>query len=802
VTIFLTGCTSFSDPETSQDYIQTSVAVVNPDQTVGQTFVARRARLTAIDIWLQTDQHNQSLTLELFHSIGDLRPIFTADFVATNGKLRIDIPPQDSPPEQSYYFRLKSTNGEVRLLGRDEDNYPWGTATRNDQPIDADIAFRTLYKYDTNSTFTDIKGLLLNIPFFILISILLFLPGWLILDFTNLNPLFDFGERIALSLGFSLAVIPLAMLWTSFFNVQWGPISVWLASGMLVGTLAYRWYRSIDKVSAKWSKEKSEASTQIAPNSNLPLEIDTAPPPSRFSLHTIILITLFTFSLFIRFAMVRDLAAPPWVDSIHHGLITRLMMESGGLPDTYLPYLPSEADYYHFGFHSVLSTFIWMTGIEIHNGMLILGQVLNALIIFAVYLLVITLTKNRAAALTGAFMVGALTLMPAYYTSWGRYTQLTGLLILPAGFSIFVNLLKEGNRSTVQTRGLWVMATITFAGLFLVHYRVAAFLGLLIFAYLVAQVPPKKWSKTMRNLIYLGFFSGLLLILWLPNLITNLLLPKGEAWSGGSASLSQIPWNFLKPGLGIPVLIMAGIGLIFGFILLRRFTITILLWVGLMYLLANMRVLGIPGSGFINPVSMEITLFMPIAVAGGFSIGGTLELIDKILPTRFQVASRGFFLILGVVVAVLGAQRLLPILNPTTFLARKADFPAIDWIDTHISQDEIIMINPTRWGYGLYMGNDGGYWISPLTGIRTLPPPVLYGLGKKAEVDYIHQAIERVLTKGDDAMALWELMQSENIRFVFSGRRGGIISPRALTESELFLVRYQQAGTWIFEAVE
>jgi hypothetical protein len=571
---------------------------------------------------------------------------------------------------------------------------------------------------------------------------------------------------------------------------------------MLVGTLAYRWYRSFDKVSAKWSKEKSEASTQIAPNSNLPLEIDNAPPPSRFSLRTIILITLFTFSLFIRFAMVRDLAAPPWVDSIHHGLITRLMMESGGLPDTYQPYLPSEADYYHFGFHSVLSTFIWMTGMEIHNGMLILGQVLNALIIFAVYLLVITLTKNRAAALTGAFMVGALTLMPAYYTSWGRYTQLTGLLILPVGLSIFVNLSKEGNRSTVQTRGLWVMATITFAGLFLVHYRVAAFLGLLIFAYLVAQVPPKMWSKTMRNLIYLGFFSGLLLILWLPNLITNLLLPKGEAWSGGSASLSQIPWNFLKPGLGIPTLVMAGIGLIFGFILLRRFTITILLWVGLMYMLANMRVLGIPGSGFINPVSMEITLFMPIAVAGGFSIGGTLDLIDKILPTRFQVAPRGFFLILGVVIAVLGAQRLLPILNPTTFLARKADFPAIHWIDTHISQDEIIMINPTRWGYGLYMGNDGGYWISPLTGIRTLPPPVLYGLGKKAEVDYIHQTIERVLTKGNDAVALWELMQSENIRFVFSGRRGGIISPRALTESELFLVRYQQAGTWIFEAVE
>ena len=30
--------------------------------------------------------------------------------------------------------------------------------------------------------------------------------------------------------------------------------------------------------------------------------------------------------------------------------------------------------------------------------------------------------------------------------------------------------------------------------------------------------------------------------------------------------------------------------------------------------------------------------------------------------------------------------------------------------------DATVLINPFTWGYGLYAGNDGGFWISPLAG--------------------------------------------------------------------------------------
>ena len=96
-TLLLTGCVTLPDPESTQDYNNTSVAVVNPDQTAGQTFLSRRSRLNGIDLWLQTDNPGQLLTLELFHNIGDFHPIFTVMFSTTSGKIHLEIPPQADP---------------------------------------------------------------------------------------------------------------------------------------------------------------------------------------------------------------------------------------------------------------------------------------------------------------------------------------------------------------------------------------------------------------------------------------------------------------------------------------------------------------------------------------------------------------------------------------------------------------------------------------------------------------------------------------------------------------------------------
>jgi len=786
VTLFLTGCVTLPDPETSQEFNKAQVGVVSPNQTIGQTFVSRRARLNGIDLWLGAETSGYTMTVELFHE-GDLdTPIHTTTVGTRSGKTHIDFPPQVDPPNQHYYLRLSNASGEIALLGRNEDSYNRGTAFINDQPVDADLAFRVTYDYDAMAVFSDLRGMLAQWYLTLPLGIVLLLPGWLLLDFSEIRARLDFGERMALALGLSLSIIPVLMLWTTLVGLRWGPISVWLGAGILTAVFIWRLFK---RSSIHDPQLRLTSTTSKIPISN---------PSSN-----IILLAIFGLTLFTRMAMARDLVAPPWVDSIHHSLITRLMIESGGIPETYAPYLPTEANYYHFGFHSGLAVFTWLTGFGIHQGMLIFGQVLNALMVFAVYLLAKTLTNSRPTALTASLVAGVFTLMPAYYLSWGRYTQLAGLLVLPTAFKLFTEITKQAKGSFNRRKYIWLLGSISFAGLFLIHYRVTAFLGGLILAYLLAQINLRGWPKTIGRLLLLGFFTILLLLPWLPGTLAKLLIPKGDLWRGGAvSSFSQIPWNFLKPALGEVALVMAGIGLILGFILLKRFTVTILLWTGSMYLLANMGIFNLPGSGFVNPVSMEITLFMPIAVLAGIAVGGTLELLDKFIPDRWQITPRVVFLFIGVGAAILGARRLIPTLNPITFLAREEDFPALNWMEENLPESDTILINPTRWGYGLFMGNDGGYWISPLTGRQTMPPSALYGLGSQEEINEINQFIEAVLPIGEDATALWELLKLRNIHFVYTGARGGIISPQTLTDSELFSVQYHQNGTWVFKTLE
>jgi hypothetical protein len=61
-------------------------------------------------------------------------------------------------------------------------------------------------------------------------------------------------------------------------------------------------------------------------------------------------------------AMTRDLAAPAWVDSVHHALLTRLIGEQGAFPVSYAPYVQANTSSYHPGFHTLLAFFGWLSG--------------------------------------------------------------------------------------------------------------------------------------------------------------------------------------------------------------------------------------------------------------------------------------------------------------------------------------------------------------------------------------------------------------------------------------------------------
>jgi hypothetical protein len=291
----------------------------------------------------------------------------------------------------------------------------------------------------------------------------------------------------------------------------------------------------------------------------------------------------------------------------------------------------------------------------------------------------------------------------------------------------------------------------------------------------------------------------LLTLPWWPGLYTSMIAPR-LALSPPAPVALAMDWGLLTPASGRATLILAAGGLAWSIIRARWAGPVLALWIGLLYLSANQGMVGLPVSTGINKTSVEIMLFMPIAALGGLLIGDLTNLVAGFFSPRLRALFLGGVAIGAAALALVGGQKLLPILNPATLLFRQADRTAIAWIDDNLGQDERFLINPFLWGYGLYAGQDGGFWITPLTGRGTLPPPVLYGLGEAEDVREITQASRQTLERGKDPAALHALLQEQSIGYIFTGGRGGAISPGALSVSPLFETVYHQDGVWIFRA--
>jgi hypothetical protein len=797
--LILSGCVSLLDPETSQIHEQEVLAILQPGQSsVGQTFISRRAGLNSLTVWLGSDQGNApgSLQVELFHSISDPDPVYQAGFstskIGAKRSFQFSFPVSKDPPGQTYYLRLHAEGKPLQIYGRPEDIYPFGEFYVDAAPAQADLAFRTTYDYGWVPFFEDLRHWMLSAWLVIPLGLLLLVPGWLLCDSAGFFHNFDLGEKIALAAGASLAIIPLLMLWTSVLKLRWSSSAIWFALGLLSAVLFVRILQKLR-------------------NRSFPSPLSPIP------YHLMALFGIFALSLAIRLIMVRDYATPTWVDSVHHGLITRLILENGGFPTSYSPYLDIQITEYHPGFHSVLASFVWLSGLRIDQAMLILGQVLNALAIFASYLFANALLSDRRAGLIAAAVTGLFTPMPAYYASWGRYTHLAGMLVLPVFFIVLkilwnqaprllntspIQEKKTGFRSSAVIAG--VLLSIISGGLFLQHYRIAGFACLLAVAYLVFQAPLSLHLLAKKAAIALLSALGALLLTlpWFWPTLTQTLLPKLSAPVSPQPAFTGFTWQYLTSGMGIYTLVLALFGLILGLSFRKQFAFTLLLWINLLFVLPNLSAIGLPGGSFVNQTAVEISLYLPIAVLGGYFVSQAVGVVDRLPSKGWRQVSQGVLILSALILIFLGAKKTLTILNPVTVLSRQPDIPALAWIETNLPEGETIAINPFLWGYGIYAGSDGGYWISPLTGHPTFPPPVLYGVSSKDLIDQINQVCAQIIAQGKDTSGLADILRQNNFRYVYLGARGGAISPSSLLESPDFLLRYQADGSWVFEVAK
>ena len=793
------GCAcSVVERDNVQERLDKAAPIIAGSQTVGQTFVSHYPRLSAVELLLVVYPHGdlppgtpRSLTFHLRSDPQDEADIITLTVDTSNWKhndpYRFSFPPQADSEDKTYYFLLDAAEGnKVTVWHSSFDAYGEGTVYLDGQPSEGDLHFRTYYDYNLAIMARDVwRGLLGGAWLIIPLLALFTLPGYLLHSLLPFESELDPVEHLALAVGLSLALAPLALLFCAVLDITLNGTRVLIVVVMLaIGALR-----------------------RLASTGFRDLRRWLCPADRPF---IVAFLFVFLVSLLVRFLHIRNLVLPAWIDSVHHTLITQLIVAKGGIPQSYEPLLPIGKFIYHFGFHSLVAAFHWLTGLEITRAMLVVGQVINGLMVLSAYLLVKRLTGRRLAGLFGALIVGLISLMPAYYVSWGRYTQLTGLALLPSAIvftmkSVGAKTARRGKPSNLQPP----IAAVSVAGLVLTHYRVLIFYGCFVLAYLLYETfahrsEPSVFIRCWGRAAMVCLLAVLLTLPWLVNLARALLpLATLPSRMQGPPSYNVVPYDLIMLRRNRELIALSVCGLLWGLYKRERAVILTALWVVIAAAITNPAILGFSSTWLVNNASLAISLFVPFAILGGYFLASLQPFGWAQGKYPISNLKQLMLAIIIVLVALWGAEGMLSVINPVTVLATQDDVAAMDWIRRHVPSDARFLINVHHWQGGTYVGSDGGYWIPLLTGRDAILPPAIYIHGSAEYMQGINDLVEAIVAiESFDAESTRQLLDDNGVTHVYVGARGGSITPRMLMGNSYYRPIYSNGAVWIFQLQE
>ncbi len=816
----LIGCgLSRLEVDNEQGRLDQAAPVIGGTTTVGQTFVARRDRLAAVEVLLvvygETGASDGELIFHLRKDVTSQEDLATRTFrtsdLTHNQTLRIVFDPVPDSRGRSYYFFFEGTAGsQVTVWYNTIDAYGGGNAVFSGQAQAGDLRFKTFYDYSLGMLAGDILSGAIHHGWLIFpLAALLLLPGYLAM--TLAVPAEEWPgpmQQVMLAAGLSVAILPLVLLYTSVMGLSLTPAVFKGLLGMMgVGTV-WRMRRLGWGPVRKWG-ERGEW-----------------PWIGLF-------LGLLGVTLGLRMVQIRGLVVPAWVDGVHHTLMTGLIAEAGGVPGDYGAWLGIGPFIYHYGFHALGAGLVWLSGLEVPRAVLVMGQVVNALVGVGVYGLTAELLggrRGRVGGLVALGVVGTVSLMPGYYVTWGRYTQLAGLVVLPAGVVLTGKWVEEGKQWG------WVLGGVAVAGLGLVHYRVLVFYVAFVVALLVYRLGAnaiylirnhlmwralpgwQRWNATpdskawgeqyngYRNLDYfvrvalLASISLVLMSPWLLRLWATLVpTGRGGGWFRGPASFNAVPRALLDIGYDRVLLRLAVLSLLLGFVWWKRLSVLISLWVAVVVLAANPNLLGRQETWLLSNAVLVITLFLPVSLLTGALAGSVADIILARAGGRWKPAVAAVMTGMLFLVVLAGAWNSLDIVNPVTVLATQDDITAMRWIERNTEPDAGFITNIRIWQYGTYMGADGGYWIPLLTGRRTLVPPVLYSFGSREAYLRVQEELDVLAgVSGARDQRLKDLMSRHNLKYVYLGAKGGPLDPKEFLADPAFYPVYSNGAVWIF----
>lgn len=645
-------------------------------------------------------------------------------------------------------------------------------------------------------------------------ALLLFAPGYLI-ERRLAAPRLPLLARLVLWLGLSLSIIPLVYQWLWVVGLPLSTVMLWLATGALAAATLWGAWRDV---------EASSVAT---------------PMPDRAGSGWMVALTLALLSMTFwnRFVDIADLRFPPWVDSVHHALLVRIAAETGAVPLSLEPYLPVRVITYHWGYHVVIATLLRLNDLPIPTLLLLTGQILNALNALAAAGLALTLWRRPLAAPVAALITGLVSIMPAYYLSWGRYTQLTGLLMLCSLAIAWETALRRGGRG-------WRLATaIVLAGLSLVHVRMLIFGVALVAALSLVWALDRPWAMIRTQLLgaaAAGLGAVALAAPWQAVLVVRALLPaatSGElvgsssynalnqallwtepnrilaalalagAWLGiwrrertaaalllwvGFLVLATNPWliTYLLPTLGVVVVLQG---------LLRRAPVTVI--IGVILLLLNPTLVSFPYLWLLPNDTLVISLFLPFALLIGGGAALSFAWLRAALPRFRPVLAPGASVLL-LAAGLWSVVNHRSVVNPATVLVNPGEPAALAWVAAETPPNARFLINAAPWMPGMRRGVDGGWWLLPLTGRQTSTPPVLYVYGPPDYVARVNAVTDTVIGYAPGReQEIFNLIAAEDITHIYLVEGVGPLTPDIFAARPGFVRVYERDGVTIFAVV-
>ena len=786
----------------NQHRLNLVLPVPNGTVQLEQTFTPTSDGLATVELMLARRTEPVAgeagrLTLQLHDATGVLiaqRALETGRY-QHNQTFLFRFAPQPHSAGQQYTLTLSGNESNLLTVwGYELDSLDDGALRVRGVASDAaDLRLLTHSQLTTGLALRTVGRLLVtSLPIFLNFLLVALLPGLLILRLLPLTSRWDPAVYWTVAIALGMAVWPLLWLWPSLLGWRWG---VWTARFMVVGGWALYLALPRHRVSANVVQpERPLGETRClraaprclrAPPALEPLAPSLARHPGHRARQPPACHPRPGVPALGRFQPPwsnRRATAPDW--PLSDQLPTHAARRSGRLP-LRLPHLTCRD-----GAVLVPSA--------THTVLLYLGQYLNALVPLMAYSGLWLLTRNRAAGLIAAFLIALPFFFPAYYVTWGRLTQLSGMLLMPLLLAFTWQLLRgpRGHRRPLyHDPRIWLISFLA-TGLLLIHVRV--FLLYLPFAGLIWLV---SGGRNGRRLLTAGLLACLLS---LPQLIrlASFLRPS-ILLAPVPAGHNDFPTSYLTIGWETPLLYITAGLLALALLASRRrrrhlaLPVLLLAWVGLLALSLAGKRIGLPESWLVSLNSGYITLFLPQAWLLALSV----RLLARALRHSHWIAHGLAYAGLGLCLAqaaFFGWQQQITLLNETTLLAQPADEAGLSWVRANLPMEATIAHGSWDWLNGVWAGSDGGAWLLPVTGRFSTTPPIdhYYNRVLRKQVQEFNRQAQAVQDWSDPAAIAW--LQRQDVSYIYVGARGGYFEPLALAQNPQTELLYAHNGVFVF----